>query len=145
MQAWQLAAGGAAVFVTGHYLFLRAASGRIGDSLGALVLETAAALGVALVYLAGARGGGPATKAGVLYALLSGLSISGASILLFQALRRGGPLASTGTIVMSGGVVMSALLSPFLFRETMTLRRAVGVGLGVVAMIVLATENVEGT
>jgi drug/metabolite transporter (DMT)-like permease len=141
MQAWQIAALGAACFIAGHYLLLRAASGRISDSLGALVLEATAAIGIALAYAAGVRGGSTTTeRAGVVYALLSGLCISGASVLLFQALRRGGPVASTGTIVLGGGVALSALVAPWLFREPLTPRRLLGVALGVAAMLVLSTE-----
>lgn len=140
MQAWQLAALGATCFITGHYLLLRAASGRIGDALGALVLEGSAAIGIAIAYALGVRGGGTTDKSGALFAVLSGLCISGASILIFQALRRGGPVASTGTIVLGGGVTLSALLAPWLFREPMTARRAMGVALGIAAMVVLSTE-----
>jgi multidrug transporter EmrE-like cation transporter len=125
-----------------HYLLLRGASGRIGDSLGALVLEATAALGIACAYALGVRSGGVATeRAGVVFAVLSGVCISGASILLFFALRRGGPVASTGTIVMGGGVAISALVSPWLFREPMTARRLIGVALGLAAIAVLATER----
>jgi uncharacterized membrane protein len=142
MQAWQLAALGAAGFIAAHYLLLRAASGRIGDSLGALVLEATAAIGIALAYAFGVRGGNvPTSRAGVVYALLSGLCISVASILLFQALRRGGPVASTGTIVLGGGVALAALASPWLFREPLTTRRLLGVALGITAMVLLATER----
>lgn len=142
MQAWQLAAVGAAGLIAAHYLLLRAASGRIGDSLGALILEGTAALGIALAYAIGVRGGNvPTSRAGIVYAVISGLCISVASILIFQALRRGGPVASTGTIVLGGGVALSALAAPWLFREPMTLRRLVGVALGIAAMAVLATER----
>jgi bacterial/archaeal transporter family protein len=145
-EPWQLAALGAAGFIAGHYLLLRAASGRIGDSLGALVLEGTAALGIALAYAVGLRGGSiPTTRAGVLFAVLSGLCISVGSILLFFALRRGGPVASTGTIVLGGGVAISALLAPWLFREPLTGRRLLGVALGITAMILLATERASTT
>lgn len=141
MAAWQAAALGAACLIGAHYLLLRAASGKIGDTLGALVLESAAVLGIAAAYALGLRGGGVATRAGVVFAVMSGLCISGASVLLFFALRRGGPVASTGTIVLGGGVALSALLAPFLFREPMTARRIVGVALGVLALLVLSTER----
>jgi uncharacterized membrane protein len=146
MQAWQLAALGAAGFIAAHYLLLRAASGKIGDSLGALILEGTAALGIALAYVLGIRGGTMApSRAGVVYAVLSGLCISVGSILIFQALRRGGPVASTGTIVLGGGVALSSLASPWLFREPLTARRLVGVALGITAMILLATERTSTT
>lgn len=142
MQPWQIAALLASCCIAGHYLLLRAASGRVGDSLGALLLEGTAALGVLAMYVAGVRGDPvPTTRGGVLYAMASGVCITGASILLFYALRRGGPVASTGTIVLGGGVALSALFAPMLFREPLTARRIVGVALGVAALVVLSTER----
>jgi uncharacterized membrane protein len=142
MQAWQQAALGAACLIALHYMTLRASAGQIGDSLGALVLEGTAALGILAAYLFGPRGDAITTSSGgIAYAMVSGLCISGASILLFFALRRGGPVASTGTIVLGGGVAISAMLAPIIFREPLTMRRGVGVALGVVALIILSTER----
>jgi drug/metabolite transporter (DMT)-like permease len=140
--SWYGAATLAGVFIAVHYMLLRAASGRLNDTLGALVLEGTATVGILLNYMFGPRG--PAitpTRLGLLFSVLSGLSISGASILLFAALRRGGPVASTGTIVLGGGVALSALFAPLLFGETFTLRRAIGVGLGLAAIAVLSQEG----
>src|SRR5277367_5726533 len=121
MQAWVGASLGAAVFIAGHYMLLRAASGRLNDTLGALVLEGAAVFGIALNFAFGPRGDAlETTKAGVAFAAMSGLCISGASILLFSALRRGGPVAATGTIVLGGGVTLSALAAPWVFSEGFT-------------------------
>ena len=139
MQPWQQAAVGASALIAFHYCLLRAASGRLGDSLGALILEGTAALGILAYYLTARGEVVPTTRLGVLFAALSGLGISGASILLFFALRRGGPVASTGTIVLGGGVAISAIVAPLVFKEPLTMRRVVGVALGVAAMVVLST------
>jgi bacterial/archaeal transporter family protein len=142
MFAWFPPALGAALFIAVHYLLLRAASGRVADRLGALVLETAAALGIALSFILGSsREPVETTRAGVGLAVASGLAVSVASVLLFTSLRRGGPVASTGTVVLGGGVVLSALAAPWLFGESFTLRRAAGVALGVAAMWVLGGES----
>jgi uncharacterized membrane protein len=140
MPSWSPPALAAALFIGMHYLLLRAAAGRVDDRLGALVLEGSAAAGIALSLLFGVRSGEATTKAGLGFAAASGLSVAVASVLLFMALRRGGPVASTGTMVLGGGVVLSALLAPVFFGEGLTLRRVVGVALGVAAMGVLATE-----
>jgi multidrug transporter EmrE-like cation transporter len=50
-------------------------------------------------------------------------------------------VASTGTIVLGGGVALSALLAPWLFGESFTARRLLGVGLGLAAMWVLGGES----
>ncbi len=144
MQPWLMAALAGGVCVGIHYTLLRGASGKIGDSLGALVLESAAALGIALNFFLGAKNTVPTTRAGLFYATLSGFAISGTSILLFYALRKGGPVASTGTIVLGGGVTLSALIAPWLFQEPFTWRRALGVGLGIAAIFVLSGEGRAG-
>jgi transporter family protein len=141
MQPWAYPAVLAAALITVHYLLLRAASGRLPDALGALLLEATAALGIAVYYLFSRRPDIPTSRAGVLFSMASGLAISGASVLIFAALRKGGPVASTGTIVLGGGVALSALLAPVFFAEGITARRAAGVALGAAAMVLLATER----
>lgn len=142
MPPWSVPALAATACIAAHYLTLRAASGRIGDALGALCLEGSAAIGVLVLLVARASPAAVATTgAGVAWACVSGLCISGATTLLFTALRLGGPVSGTGTIVLGGGVATSALLAPLFFGEALSLRRTVGVGLGVAAMLVLATER----
>jgi len=141
MQPWQRAALLAAIGICVHYLALRASAGRIGDTLGALILEGTATVGILLAYAAGLRGAEPTTTRGVAFAALSGVGISFASILLFQALRRGGPVAVTGTVVLGGGVALSAAFAPLVFGDAFTLRRGVGVALGLASMFVLASEH----
>lgn len=141
MATWSVPAVIAAVCIAIHYSLMRAASGRLGDTLGALVLESTAALGILLWYMFGLRGDPvPTTRAGLFFAAASGLAISAASILLFVALRRGGAVATTGAIVLGGGVTLSALAAPLLFGETWSTRRTIGVLLGVAAIAVLSRD-----
>jgi uncharacterized membrane protein len=141
MPAWSPPALAAAIFIALHYLLLRAASGRLEDRLGALVLEGSAALGIAASMALGLKGTPlPTTRPGLLYAVASGLSVAVASVLLFASLRRGGPVASTGTIVLGGGVALAAIFAPVFFGESFTVRRVLGVMLGISAMALLATE-----
>jgi uncharacterized membrane protein len=141
MPAWSPPAFAAAVFIAVHYLLLRAAAGRLEDRVGALVLEASAAFGIAASLFLGVRSEPlPTTRAGLGFAVASGLAVAVASVLLFAALRKGGPVASTGTIVLGGGVALSAIVAPMVFGEAFTVRRAVGVALGISAMALLGTE-----
>lgn len=141
MGAWTTSAVLAALAIGLHYTLLRAASGRIGDTLGALVLESTAALGIGVAYAVGLRGPSvAASRWGFGFAALSGLAISAASILIFAALRRGGPVAATGAIVLGGGVALSAVVAPWVFGETWSLRRVIGVGLAVLAIVILSRD-----
>lgn len=139
---WSTAALAAAFFIGVHYLTLRAASGRVGDAAGALLVELSAAVGLFVMVL-WFRGTAQTelTTVGAVWSVASGLCISGAMILLFTALRLGGPVAATGPIVLGGGVALSALVAPFLFGEPMTLRRALGVLLALAGLALLATDR----
>jgi bacterial/archaeal transporter family protein len=141
MAAWSTSALFASACIALHYLTLRAAAGRIGDALGAFVLEAAAAAGLLVIVLLRLVPAAPTTTPGLYWAAASGLCISGATTFLFRALRLGGPVSATGTLVLGGGVVISAALAPLIFPEAFTARRAVGVGLGAIAMFLLATER----
>lgn len=123
-----------------HYLALRAATGKVADALGGFLLEAAAAVGLLVLVVLGPRSDVATTQSGVIWSCLSGLCITGGVTLLFMSLRLGGPVASTGTIALGGGVALAALAAPFVFGEAFTTRRAIGVLLGVVAMVLLATE-----
>lgn len=141
MPEWSPPAFGGAALIAVYYLMVRAAAGRIEDRLGSLVLELAACVGIAASMILGGRSRIPTTGAGVALSAAGGLAVSFASILLFMALRKGGPVASTGTIVLGGGVALSGLVAPWLFGESFTVRRLLGVALGLAAMWVLGTES----
>lgn len=142
MPPWILAALGAGLFFALHYVTLRAASGRIADAWGGLVVEVAAAVGLLVLALA-APSSTPVvtTRAGIFWSSVSGLGITGGVFLLFQSLRLGGPVAGTGTIALGGGVALASLIAPMFFAEALSTRRLLGVGLGLAAVLVLATEK----
>ncbi|MEZ4302256.1 MAG: hypothetical protein R3B70_45430 [Polyangiaceae bacterium] len=142
MPAWSLYAVAAAVLIGVHYLTLRAASGRIADTLGALLLEGSATVGLVVLLLARVGVRAPTTTPGIVWSCVSGLCISGATTLLFFSLRAGGPVSATGPIVLGGGVTLAALAAPVFFAgEAFTARRGLGVALGMVAILILATER----
>jgi len=142
MPAWSISALAAAVLIGAHYLTLRAASGRIGDALGAVLLEGSATVGLLALLFARVGAPAPTTTPGVAWSCVSGLCISGAMTLLFFSLRSGGPVSATGPIVLGGGVTLAALAAPLFFSsEVFTWRRGAGIALGFVAVAILATER----
>jgi drug/metabolite transporter (DMT)-like permease len=138
--SWTIPALIASLFFAAHYLTLRGASGRVGDAFGGFLLEASATVGLLVLMLLLPKEI-PATTSGIVWSIVSGLCITGGVTFLFMALRLGGPVAGTGTIALGGGVVLASLLAPLLFSETITVRRAVGVGLGLAATVILATEK----
>lgn len=138
---WAVAALFAGLCFATHYLLLRGASGRVGDAFGGFLLEASAAAGLLVLMVVMPKGDTITTTSGIVYSCLSGLAITGGVTLLFMSLRLGGPVASTGTIALGGGVALAALAAPFFFGETLSTRRLIGVGLGLAATLVLATEK----
>lgn len=140
--SWWVAALLAAVCTAAHYLTLRAAAGRLPDGIGALIVEGSAATGLTLYVLLVPAARQPATFAwgGVGFAVASGLCISGLMALLFYALRSGAPVGATGPLVLGGGVTLAALAATVVFSEGFSVRRLIGVALGLAAVVVLATE-----
>lgn len=141
MPTWILCAALASLCFGGHYLTLRAASGRIDDSLGGFLLEATAAIGLLVLMFVGPKTTTPNTTMGFVWSSVSGLFITGGVVLLFAALRLGGPVSGTGTIALGGGVALAALFAPLFFDEALSARRIIGIVLGALAMVVLATEK----
>jgi uncharacterized membrane protein len=141
MSAWYVPSLLAALCMAGHYLMLRAAAGRVGDALGALCVEGTAAVGILVFLLVRPGAEAPSAAQGVFWACASGLCISGVTTLVFMALRIGGPVSATGPMVFAGGIALAALFAPLFFGEVFTARRALGVGLGLASLLVLATER----
>ncbi|MFO0616249.1 MAG: hypothetical protein U0414_26885 [Polyangiaceae bacterium] len=141
MPSWTLAALFSSLCFALHYLALRAATGKVEDALGGMLVEGSAAVGLLVLVLVGPKSGIPTTNAGIVWSCLSGLCVTGGVALLFTSLRLGGPVAGTGTIAMGGGVTLAAIAAPLLFAEGFTWRRALGVALGAAAMVILATEK----
>lgn len=139
--SWTVAAAIACLCFAGHYLTLRAAAGKLPDLLGGFVLETAAALGLGLLYWLLPRGSVALTSAGVLWSALSGLFIVGGVTFLFVALRLGGPVSGTGTIALGGGVALASLMAPMFFAEPMSFRRGLGIAMALSASALFASEK----
>jgi bacterial/archaeal transporter family protein len=141
MPAWSLPALLGTVCLTGHYLTLRMATGKMGAVLGAFCVEAAAAAGI-LVLLLFRREAQPATVAtGILWACGSGLFISGVTTLIFTSIRLGGPVMAIGPMVFGGGIALASLCGPLLFDEVVTVRRAIGVCLGLASLAIFATDR----
>lgn len=140
MTSWTLTALAAAACFAAHFLTLRAATGRIGDGLGALCIDASATIGLLVLFALGVTPRGPVTATGLAFACASGLAISGMMALLFTSIRLGAPVSSAGTIIMGGGIALAALIAPLLFNEGFSVRRVIGVLLGLAAMGLLASE-----
>jgi bacterial/archaeal transporter family protein len=123
-----------------HNVFTRAASGRISDGMGGLVLEGTAALVIA-AYVIGVTVRGvettQLTQAGVGWSMAAGLCVGAGTVLYFMIFRGGGELSAAAPTVLAGGSALMVLAGWVIYREPVTLPRLVGVGLTVAGIALL--------
>ena len=117
-----------------HNVLTRAASGRISDGAGALVLEGTAAIAIGVFVVIGAlRGGEPVTltSAGVAWSAAAGLCVGAGTLLYFMIFRAGGDLSAAAPTVLAGGSAIMVLAGWLIYREPVSLTRILGVALTV--------------
>ncbi len=139
MNNWFWYAVGAAVLYGLHQVFTKLAADKISDGLGGFVVEGSAALTI-LVYLAWLRFGGTwnqtASSPGVYYSVLTGICVGVGTILFFLLFQKGGPLSAV-PMILAGGAALMAVVGIFVFRETASPMRLLGIILSLVGLFLL--------
>ena len=139
MNAWLGYAVAAAILYGAHQVFTRLASERIGDGIGAFVVEATATLTI-LVYLAWLRWSGPwqqpVSQAGVGWSALTGVCVGAGTVAFFLLFQRGGPLSAVPAI-LAGGAAIMAVAGVLFFNEALTWQRGLGVALAIGGLFLL--------
>jgi len=139
MTSWFWYAVAAAVLYGLHQVFTKLASDRISDGLGGFVVEATAALSIlaylAILYLVG-RWAQQATPAGIAYSVLTGVCVGIGTLLFFILFQKGGPLSAV-PIILAGGAAIMALAGIFLFKESASWQRLLGIAMAVCGLYLL--------
>jgi len=139
MVEWFWYAISAAVLYGLHQVFTKLASGRIGDGLGAFVVEATAAVSV-VVYLVALRLGNrwsqQFSSAGVMYSALTGICVGIGTIVFFLMFQKGGPLSAVPAILAAGAAIM-AVTGVLFFKEPMSAQRSIGILFSLVGLYLL--------
>ena len=139
MSTWFWYAVVAAILYGAHQIFTRLASERIGDGLGGFVVEASAALSI-LLYLGmlwfGGRWNQKFSAPGFNYSVLTGICVGAGTIAFFLLFQKGGPLSAVPAI-LAGGAAIMAVVGIFLFNETVSWQRLLGVMFAIVGLFLL--------
>lgn len=139
MAPWFWLAILAAVLYGAHQIFTRLAAPHIGEGLGGLVVEGAAAVAI-LLYLAYLWGTGrwdqKFSAQGLGYSTLTGLCVGAGTVAFFLLFQRGGPLSAVPAILAGGGALM-AVAGVLFFHEEPSWQRAVGVTFSLAGLYLL--------
>lgn len=122
-----------------HQVFTKLAADKIGEGLGALVVEGIATLTIAL-YLVSLFGFGrwslKWSVAGIVYSALTGVCVGIGTIAFFLLFKKGAPLSAVPGI-LAGGMALMAIVGIAVFREPASLGRLLGIGLSLAGLALL--------
>jgi len=135
MRPWMY--GAATMLAWGGWIILGELAGRSIDPRTAAAISYMSATAIAIVYALIAGGGGPLTSVGVGFALLAGVGAAIGVIATYVGISSG----STAVVATLGGMyfVIAALLSVVVFEEPLDLQTILGIGLAIMAIVVLTT------
>ena len=142
------------VLYAGYNLLVKVSSGHLPAAATTPILATislqAAALAVSLVFAASLalRGGHvlAVSPPAVAWAVAAGVCIGAAEIgyfYLFRGIGGGGPMAANVAVpvIVSGAIVLTLVVSWFVFREHFTWVRLLGAALTVVGVVILFADS----
>lgn len=139
MPAWYPWALAAALLYAAHQVFTRLAAARIGDGLGALVVEATATLTIVAyvaVLAAGGRWDQKLSAEGLQYSALTGVCVGAGTIAFFVMFQKGAPLSAVPAILAVGAAFM-AVAGVAIFHEAATPSRVLGVALAIAGLWLL--------
>lgn len=127
--SWLPIALATAVAFAAYNVFIKLASGKIDEVLGAVVLQVVAALlgGGYALYLKVSGRELAASGAGLGLAALAGAAVGLAEILTFVVFTRGAPAALATPIIMGGSVLLAALIGILFLGERVGLVEVAGI------------------
>jgi transporter family protein len=140
--SWMMYVAGAAAALAAADVFVKLAAGRLPNSLG-MLLYGAVAFGVGLgwTFLDRAQAAPMrASAAGVVYALLVGVSFSAVTFGLYAAFTAGAPLSVTSPVVRLGGLLVASMCGLLIWNEPVTLRYVTGLAFAAVGVYLIVTR-----
>lgn len=145
MSRWLPLAVAVAGAFAAYNLLMKAASSRIDQVPGAVVLQLVAAAAGAVALAALWASGQPirATWSGAGYAAAAGLAVGLAEIGTFLVFARGAPVSLASPVIMGGSVLLGAGLGVAVLREALTPAQGLGVAL-IAAGIALVSGGGRG-
>jgi uncharacterized membrane protein len=129
--------GVATMLAWGGWIILGEVAGRSIDPRTAAAISYVSATSIAVVYALVAGGGGQLTAVGVGFAVLAGVGAAIGVIATYVGIASG----STAVVATLGGMyfVIAAVLSIIFFDEPLDLQTVLGIGMAIMAIVVLTT------
>ena len=131
------------VFYSVFDLFVKLASGKINDNLGAAVMNIVAFVVSFGWFLIRSRLGDPAnvTKMGLIYSIVAGAMVGLASLFFIKMFSLGVNLSIGVPLVRVGMIVLGSVLGVLILKEGLTVRYVVGFLLSILGLYLVMTAK----
>ena len=139
MVTWFWYAIAAAILYGLHQIFTKLAADGISDGLGGLVVETTAALTIAIyvvvLWLTNSWTM-KVTASGIWFSVLTGICVGTGTVMFFLLFQKGGPLSAV-PIVLAGGAALMAISGIMFFKESASWPRLLGIALSIAGLLLM--------
>lgn len=125
----------ATIFYTLFDLFVAKAGGKLNDNLVATIFNGVGAIIPLLLYvLYKSKNNLPATRGGIIYSILAGVSIAIFSIVLVNIFSRAENVSFVLPVIYGGTVVLGAIAGIFIFKESISMVGVIGLSITVLGL-----------
>lgn len=132
----------AAVFLGLYNLFIKVSAGHIHQIAGAVILQVVAfVIGAsALFYLKVNQTSISVSSKGIIFAVLSGISVGIAEILSFYLFSKGTEASKGIPFIIGGSVIVATLVGIFFLKESVTPYKVIAISLIAAGTVLLALK-----
>ena len=140
---WISTALATVVFYSIFDLFVKLASGKINDNLGAAIMNITSFVVAIAWFMIRARAGDPSnvTRLGLIYSIVAGVMVGLASIFFIRMFSLGVNLSIGVPLVRVGMVVLGSVLGVLILKEGLTIRYVLGFLLSAFGLYLVMTAK----
>ncbi len=139
MANWFWYAIAAAILYGLHQVFTKLAADGISDSLGGFVVETTAAITIAIYVVILWQTNTwtmKVTAPGIWYSVLTGICVGAGTIMFFLLFQNGGPLSAV-PMVLAVGAALMAVVGILFFKEPASWPRLLGIAFSIAGILLM--------
>ena len=139
---WMIYAVGAALALAAADVFIKAASGKVPNSLGMLLYGSVPFATGVVWWLIDRRNVAPSaiTTKGVILGLSVGIMFATVTFCMYAAFLRGAPITIASPVIRLGGLLVASIVGVALWREPVTLRYFAGMLMILVGIYLMLTR-----
>src|SRR5688500_16512621 len=139
---WMVYAVGAALSLAAADVCVKAAAGKLPNSLGMLLYGSVPFAAGVVWWLMdrGRMGAEQITTKGVIYATSVGVMFATVTFCMYAAFRAGAPISLASPVIRLGGLVVASIVGFLVWKEPVSARYLIGLGMVLIGVYLMLTR-----